>query len=112
MSSIWRIEQKTEGEENKDSEWRGLINDYIHMNSILTNIPMNSILPAPALSHCRLRSQNPDYHSGEHPRPPPQRTAAIRAHKRPANSQLPFRQLLPSSPVNIYTTTSKLGDHT
>ena len=34
------------------------------------------------LSHCCLRSQNPDYHSGGHPRPLPQRTTAIRAHQK------------------------------
>ena len=53
-SGLWRREQKTEGEENRDREWRWLINDYIHMYSIL-----------PAWGH---------------PRPPPQRTVAIRAH--------------------------------
>ena len=58
--STWRIEQKTEGEENRDRGWRELINDYIHMYSML---------PAPLLSHCCLRSQNPDYHSGGHPDP-------------------------------------------
>jgi len=36
--------------------------------------------PPRFLPHCYLRSQNPDYHSGGHPGPLPQRTAAIRAH--------------------------------
>jgi len=29
---------------------------------------------------CCFRSQNPDYHSGGHPRPPLQRTVGIRTH--------------------------------
>ena len=38
-----------------------MINDYLHLYSML---------PAPLLSHCCLRSQNPDYYSGDTKDPP------------------------------------------
>ena len=33
-SSIWRIEQKTEGEANRDRGWRELINDHIQADNV------------------------------------------------------------------------------
>ena len=49
---IWRIEQKTEGEENRDRKWKWLINDYIHMYCILpasVSLPLLSSEPKPRL---------------------------------------------------------------
>jgi len=40
-SGIWRRKQKREGEEDRDREWRWLINDYIHMYSILLYAPVS-----------------------------------------------------------------------
>ena len=53
------------------NDWLMMINDYIHMYSIL---------PASVSPHFFLRSQNPDYYSGGHPWTLPQRTTVIRAH--------------------------------
>ena len=49
-SGLWRREQKTEGEETRDGEWRWLINDYIRMYSILpasVSPPLLSLEPKP-----------------------------------------------------------------
>ena len=48
----------------------------------MTTYICNLYYPPQIFSHCCLWSQNPDYHSGGHPRPLTQRTAAIRAHEK------------------------------
>ena len=65
-SGICRREQKTEGEETRDREWKLLINDYIHMYSIFN-----------ASFHPTFVFGVKAPTSGGHPRPLPQRNAAI-----------------------------------
>ena len=87
-SSIWRIEQKTEGEETRDRTW--MINDYIHMYSILpasASLPLLSSEPKPRLPKWGTPKIPPTAYCC-HPSP----------LKGPAHTQLSFRQLLPSSP--------------
>jgi len=88
-SGIWRRKQKREGDEDRDREWKRLINDYIHMYSILpapVSPPLLSSKPKPRL---------PKW--GAHQPPPTAYCCHQSPLKGPANTQLQFRQLLPSS---------------
>jgi len=62
---------------------RGLaFRDSIQLVTWLHGLPPHiySILPASSSPPLLSSESNPDYHSGGHPRPPPQRTVTIRAH--------------------------------